>query len=44
MVNLIPLDIRDEDSISYVLSHIDNATQYGEDLEPKEVVDHDVDE
>ncbi|KAJ3259322.1 ATP binding protein [Boothiomyces macroporosus] len=39
MVNLIPLNIKDEDSIQYLLSHIDNAIQYGEDLEPKEVVD-----
>lgn len=35
MVSFIPLNIRDEDSIAYVLSNIDNAIQYGEDLEPK---------
>jgi GPN-loop GTPase len=36
MVSFIPLNIEDEDSIEYVLSHADNAVQYGEDLEPKE--------
>ncbi|KAI8579391.1 hypothetical protein K450DRAFT_241895 [Umbelopsis ramanniana AG] len=36
MVSFIPLNIRDEDSINYVLSNIDNAIQYGEDIEPKE--------
>lgn len=35
MVSFIPLNITDEDSIEYVLSSIDNAMQYGEDLEPK---------
>jgi len=36
MVNFYPLDITDTDSIIAVLAQIDNATQYGEDLEPKE--------
>ncbi|KAJ3034096.1 ATP binding protein [Rhizophlyctis rosea] len=36
MVSFIPLNIKDEDSISLVLAHIDNAIQYGEDVEPKE--------
>lgn len=36
MVSFIPLNINDEDSITAVLSHIDNAIQYGEDQEPKE--------
>jgi hypothetical protein len=35
MVRFIPLNITDEDSIEYVLSHVDNSMQYGEDLEPK---------
>jgi hypothetical protein len=35
MVSFIPLNIRDEDSINYVLSNIDNAIQFGEDVEPK---------
>jgi hypothetical protein len=35
MVSFIPLNIRDDDSINYVLSNIDNAIQYGEDVEPK---------
>ena len=36
IVNFIPLNINNEDSIQYLLSHIDNAVQYGEDLEIKE--------
>ncbi|OLY82464.1 GPN-loop GTPase 3 [Smittium mucronatum] len=36
MVSFIPLDISDEDSIAYVLSHADNSIQFGEDEEPKE--------
>jgi GTPase SAR1 family protein len=33
MVSFVPLDITDPDSISLVMQHIDNATQYGEDVE-----------
>ncbi|OMJ16983.1 GPN-loop GTPase 3, partial [Smittium culicis] len=36
MVSFIPLDISDEDSIAYVISHADNSIQFGEDEEPKE--------
>ena len=36
MVSFVPLNITDESSIDYLLSNIDNAVQYGEDLEPKE--------
>jgi hypothetical protein len=36
IVKFIPLNIKEEDSIEYVLSHIDNAIQFGEDQEPKE--------
>ena len=36
MVGFIPLNVREEESIEYVLSHVDNAIQYGEDQEPKE--------
>eukprot|EP01116_Phalansterium_solitarium_P011088 TRINITY_DN26696_c0_g1_i1.p1 TRINITY_DN26696_c0_g1~~TRINITY_DN26696_c0_g1_i1.p1 ORF type:complete len:303 (-),score=108.05 TRINITY_DN26696_c0_g1_i1:274-1182(-) len=39
MVRLVPLDITDEDSIGDLLIQIDNAIQYGEDLEPKEIRD-----
>jgi GPN-loop GTPase len=35
-VSFIGLDITEEDSISVLLQHIDNAIQYGEDLEPPE--------
>lgn len=35
MVKFLPLNITDEDSTEYVLSHVDNSMQYGEDLEPK---------
>lgn len=44
MVNFIPLNVNDEESIAYVLSHVDNSIQYGEDLEPKEVVEDDMDD
>jgi hypothetical protein len=40
MVNFVPLDVRNEESIQYLLSCIDNCIQYGEDLEPK-LKDHD---
>jgi hypothetical protein len=30
MVSFLPLDVTDEDSVGLVLSHIDNAIQYGE--------------
>uniref|UniRef100_A0A0C9S9Z0 GPN-loop GTPase 3 n=1 Tax=Wollemia nobilis TaxID=56998 RepID=A0A0C9S9Z0_9CONI len=35
MVSFLPLDITKEDSIQYILSHIDNAIQYGEDADVK---------
>jgi GTPase SAR1 family protein len=37
MVSFLPLNIKDEESISYVLAHIDHAIQYGEDEEVQEV-------
>ncbi|KAJ2878000.1 hypothetical protein FB639_003546, partial [Coemansia asiatica] len=39
MVSFLPLNIKDEDSVAYILSHADNAIQWGEDQEPKEPVD-----
>ncbi|KAJ2746570.1 hypothetical protein H4S06_005218, partial [Coemansia sp. BCRC 34490] len=36
MVSFLPLNVKDEDSVAYVLSHADNAIQWGEDQEPKE--------
>ena len=36
MVNFIPLNVNSESSLAAVLSHIDHATQYAEQLEPKE--------
>mmetsp|Transcript_39509 Transcript_39509/g.80820 ORF Transcript_39509/g.80820 Transcript_39509/m.80820 type:complete len:152 (-) Transcript_39509:48-503(-) len=36
LVKYVPLDVKDEDSITMVLAQIDNAIQYGEDMEPKE--------
>lgn len=44
MVNFFPLDITQEECVSLCLQHIDRATAYGEDLEPKEPRDkeHDV--
>ncbi|CAI0459460.1 unnamed protein product [Linum tenue] len=35
MVSFIPLDLRKETSIQYVLAQIDNAIQYGEDADVK---------
>lgn len=35
MVNFVPLDLRKESSIQYVLSMIDNCIQYGEDADVK---------
>lgn len=31
MVNFMPLDVTDDDSVGMILSHIDNTMQYGED-------------
>lgn len=42
MVSYLPLDVRNEDSIQYILSHVDNSIQYGEDAEVK-MKDHDPD-
>lgn len=39
MVSFVPLNIKEEDSVEYLLSCIDNAIQYGEDLEVKELKD-----
>lgn len=35
-MSFLPLNITDPDSLTTVLSHIDSATQYGEDLEPRD--------
>ena len=39
MVAFLPLDPTDDDSIDMVLTQIDFAIQYGEDVEPKEMVE-----
>ncbi|CAG8553506.1 13179_t:CDS:2, partial [Dentiscutata heterogama] len=39
MVSFLPLNINDEDSITAVISHVDNALQFSEDQEPKEPKD-----
>lgn len=36
LVNFVPLDITSEQSFEEVMSHVDRAVQYGEDLEPRE--------
>ncbi|EPQ28430.1 uncharacterized protein PFL1_04256 [Pseudozyma flocculosa PF-1] len=41
MVSFMPLDVTSEESVGSILSHIDNAIQYGEDEEPKEPKDMD---
>jgi hypothetical protein len=43
MVHFVPLNIKDEDSITRILYEIDNALQYHEDQEPKEPKDEDFD-
>jgi len=35
-VSFLGLDISDPESIGYVLAHIDNSIQYGEDLEVRD--------
>ncbi|KAI3461775.1 hypothetical protein Pfo_018438 [Paulownia fortunei] len=35
MVSFLPLDLRKESSIQYILSQIDNSIQYGEDADAK---------
>ncbi|CAN4096212.1 unnamed protein product [Withania somnifera] len=45
MVSFLPLDLRKESSIQYILSHIDNCIQYGEDADVKvKDFDQDVDD
>ncbi|KAI8589407.1 GPN-loop GTPase [Geranomyces variabilis] len=44
MVSFLPLDVADEESVEMVLSCVDNAVQYGEDLEPKEPKEFDIDD
>eukprot|EP00293_Proteomonas_sulcata_P009087 CAMPEP_0184306356 /NCGR_PEP_ID=MMETSP1049-20130417/15372_1 /TAXON_ID=77928 /ORGANISM="Proteomonas sulcata, Strain CCMP704" /LENGTH=254 /DNA_ID=CAMNT_0026618597 /DNA_START=89 /DNA_END=853 /DNA_ORIENTATION=+ len=36
LVGFLPLNIYDPESLNFVLSHIDQAVQYGEDLEPRD--------
>ena len=36
LVAFLPLNIKDEDSVSDVLVQVDNAIQYGEDLDVRE--------
>lgn len=43
IVSFLPLDLTDEESITYVFSCIDNIVQYGEDEEPVEPKDFDQD-
>lgn len=33
MVSFLPLNIKDDESIDHVLTHIDQSIQYGEDIE-----------
>jgi len=35
LVKYVPLNATDEDSVALVLAQIDNAIQYGEDIEPR---------
>ena len=42
-VSYVPLDASDPDSVTLVLSQIDHSIQYGEDVEPAEPENLDVD-
>ena len=42
-VSYVPMDASDPDSIALVLSQIDHSIQYGEDVEPTEPGNLDVD-
>lgn len=44
MVSYLKLDANDEESVSDILSYIDNAIQYHEAQEPREPKEHDIDE
>jgi GPN-loop GTPase len=44
MVGFLPLNIFDEDSLEAVVAHTDHAVQYGEDVEPKDLVDENTDD
>jgi hypothetical protein len=39
MVQFLPLNIKDEDSLDLILAQIDTCLQYDEDVEPKEPKD-----
>lgn len=44
MVSYLQLDVQDEDSVGGILSYVDDAIQFHEAQEPKELVDQDMDE
>lgn len=41
MVGFLPLNTQDEESIAFVLQHIDQCLQFGDDEEPKDPGDPD---
>ena len=44
MVQFVPLDISDEESLAYVLQHIDGSIQFGEDADVRTGRDQDTEE
>lgn len=44
MVQFLPCNIKDEDSLALIFHHMDVALQYGEQEEPKEPPLRDIDE
>jgi len=44
MVQFLPLDPRDTDSVDEILAQIDNALQYHEDVEPRDPDERDEDD
>eukprot|EP00744_Colponema_vietnamica_P029013 GILI01044404.1.p1 GENE.GILI01044404.1~~GILI01044404.1.p1 ORF type:complete len:283 (+),score=68.71 GILI01044404.1:58-906(+) len=44
LVSFVTMNIHDEESIQVCLAHIDNAVQYGEELEPKDPLENEMGE
>ena len=44
MVQFLPLDPRDPDTVDIILAQVDNAIQYHDDVEPKTAEDEELDE
>ena len=36
LVGFVPMSIKDEESVTLVMAHMDHSVQYGDDVEPKQ--------